>query len=593
MATKDQMVLPTTRRGYNLVEKIDNVIPIVFPPLVVAFENKLSAEELENLKGFGGSVLSGSKDEKPMLSFGGHSVDKDLLRLLYTHAKKAKPRNPTPAGSVNLSQFQGLLKALGIITWFLKTQSYPAFTGPVPDDQEGGSNFDTIEGFVTMKRKGNFGERQGKRARADNAAMVIEDEDDDEDSLGIEDISIGDAGSKLPKAKPSTPPEVIFGNASQMPSLPGLCFPYFSGMLDADQNFSSAVIREYFLECLGNDVGSILSGHKDIKGALGSLGLTETGKVLQHIFCGVKLAIESQARLYLVIDGSRYLGFTLHGWYFTVSIDGYKHAPFEYPVLVGHIQLVDEHSVAIANILLKLASMKIDGKKPTKKFLQDQRLVVSKNPRLLAELIRKFDLSDHEDVEEIEKLANKLSFPQRFWDFSAANILQAVDLLLDGTFPNADQPLYIRGGTLTTIDPKLSIFALFGDSGFSFRNPGGSATKVPKDKESDTLYKPYRGKNNKEVKPNPTLVVAKKSLGLSVEDWKLFMADHRFLNKNSRDQAFRSVSLGGPKGKDLWFGLIERIGPLDIVVAAGIQSDEVQLGVEDLDDIEDSFLDYL
>lgn len=568
---------------------MDAVIPVVFPPLCVQFENKLSAEELEALKGRGGAILG----KENMITFGGQSVDKDLLAFLYRHNKKVKTRCPTPAGTANMSQIQGFLKVLTIVTWFLKTHVYPAFSGPLPDDSTGGGAIDTIPGFITAKRKGLFGDRLAKRARI--AERPADEDEDMEDQYedGMEEFNFGDADNRVPKARPSTLPTHIFGLATQMPTLPGLVFPYFPDILDTDTNFVSSVIRTYFLECLGDTRDTVLSGFKDVKGAMGTIAQTQTGKVLQHIFCGVQLAIQAQARLYLLISDGRYMGFTLHGWYFTVSIDSYKRVPVSHEELVTAVKLVDEHNVAVAQILSKLSKMKTGGRLPTKKYLDERKPIVAKNPRELAELLRQFDLSDIEDREEIEKLANKLSFPQRFWEFSPEKILAAVDLLLAKSFPAVDLPLYVRGGTLTTTDPALSIFGLFGESGFSFRTPGGVAIKVPKDQGEDTLYKPYRGKNNKEIKPNPTLVVSKRSLGLCVEDWHAFTADHRFHNKNTRDQAFRSVAFGGPKGKELWNGLIDRVGVLAEDIGIEVSADDIELGTDGLGGTKDNFEDFL
>jgi hypothetical protein len=590
--------LPTTRSGYNLVDKMANLIPITFPPLAVRFANALTTEEAENLKSRGASVSPGKKPEDTLYSWAGDSVSTELLSILYRHKKKANAMCASPFGAVNLSGFQQIFKALAIATWFCKTQSYPAFSGPVPDDaEEIGGAYDTIEGFVEAKRKGTFSERITKRQRMEVDGDHDEEEEDEdamiEDVAGLEDYELGSATSRIPRAKPSTPPDHIYGTTAQIPTLPGLSFPYFPGMLDQDGNYVTSVIREYFLECLGDTRDAILAGHKAIKGGLGQVSSTECGKILQHMFLGIKLAIEAQARVFFIIEQRKYCGFSLHGWYFTVSIDSYVHRPLAYPELIAKARLMDEHAVAVAQILAKLMKMKIGDRAPTKKMLQDAKENVMKNPRALSELVRKFDLEDNDDLEELEKLANKLSYTQSFLSFTVENVLFAIDLLVAKSFPPLDRPMFTRGGVVTSRDPLLSVFAMFGDVSFSLRTAGGQAWKIAVDRSSDTRFKPYTGKQGKEVKPNPTVILSKKSLGLCVDDWKLFMSERTALIKSTRDQAFRAVTFGGKAAKDFWYGVIDRIGPMEATSTVDIPADEMALGDETVGGVRDNFLDFL
>lgn len=564
------------------------------PPICVSFVNKLSSEEVEQLKQLGASVVAQNKGD--WYSFSDRNVTKELLLRLYKHSKKVKTTNPTPVGAVNLSALQEYYRVCGILTWFLKTHVYAAFNGPVAEDADEGGKFDTIEGFVNAKRKGVFGDRVAKKPRE-------EEDEDDEDmeiddagelDMNLDEYTFGSAEEQIPKAKPSTIPEQQWGDANSAPTCPGLAFPFFDDILEKDMNFCASVIRDYFLLCLGDTRDEVLAGYKAVKGALGSIAMTKAGKVLQHLMAGVKFAIEGQARLYPLFSGLRYIGFTLHGWYFTIAIDGYKHRPKVYEELQLEIRSMDEHNVAIAEIMLKLGKLKLTEtrKVPTKKKLTDSLEGCRQNPRLLAELIREFEM-DEGSAEDIEKLGNKLSFPQRFQEFSVENVLRAVDLLLEKSFPHQNMPMYPRGGTLTTRDPIISIFAMFGHEGFSFRSPGGKAYTIPETRQSDVLFKPYKGQGGKEVKPNPTIVLNKRSLGVCVEDWVDFMKDRRFLLKATRDSAFRCIVFGGQKGRDFWFGLVDRVGPVERPMGISVNAEGVDLGEDAFSDVEETINDFL
>jgi len=570
-------------------------MPLEFPSIGVTFKNILSAEETESLKSRGAAVLANKDAAHVKYTFGAKDVSMDLLSFLYKHTKKAEAKCAVPVGSVNLAVVQSYFKVNAIFTWFLKTQSYPAFSGPtkiIEDEHQ----YNTIEGFVTMKRHIIQKEGSSKKPRLEGIPEGSDEEEDmavDEQTVAIDEMMFGDEVSKIPKAKPSTAPEYPFGPSANMPTLPGLSFPYFDGMLDTDTAFVSSVIKEFFLESLGDTREEILGGYKDLKLHMGLLASTKPGKALQHIALGIRLAIQAQARCYPIFAEERYVGFTIHGYYFSLSIDGYRHVPKSTEELAKDVASIDEHNVALAKILEKLSKLKLEttGKAMAKKTLKDKK-ADCKNPRKLAALIGEFKMTP-EDRDEIEKLATNLSFPQRFWTIDEKNILKAIDYLVAETFPDDDVPLYPRGGCLTTSDFRLSVFAAFGDQAFSLRLSGGSPQKVPVDAASDTLFKPYKGRNNKEVIPKPNIIVAKKGLSLCLEDWSAFYGDHVVYTKQTRDAMFRSVVFGGERAKTLWFGLIARIGPLTIDDTRKVKAADVALGDEAEGSAVDDFSAFL
>jgi len=585
-------IIPTTRPGYKLTVRLEDCIPVPSPPLTVSFHTALSNEETEALKARGAAVIPGKKKDDALYTFGGDSVNKDLILTLMRHNKKSNPQSFTPVGSINLAAFHQFARIMGIITAFLRTQSYPAFSGEIDKEAEDGGQFDSIEGLVSGKRKATFGERKVKKARAegedDDAEM---DEDDELDLAGMKDMVIGAGGDSIPKAKPSTPPELLCGGPSQIPTLPGLVFPYFHELLEPDLNYIADTVREYFLECLSDSREGIRGEWSRFKAAMGAVSRTKIGLVIQHICLGIRLAIMGQCRLFPIFNNSQYVGFSLHGWYFTVNIDARQYSPVAYSELIKVARTMDEHDVAVTAIILRLGKLKLDGKKPTKaQLLEGKKAAVT--PGGLAEFIRKFSISDESEREEIEKHATKLAYSQRFLPFSAENIHKATDLLISGSFPPVESPLYTKSGVITSTDPTLHVFAQFGDQGFSFQTPGGKGIKIPKTIEDDTLFKPYV-KGGKTITPKPTIVVAKRSLRLCVEDWAKTMSMKTIFSKETRDSNFRCIPFGGDRGKQFWYGLIERIGPV-IVEDKEITADEIDLGGGEADgDLVDEYLEYL
>jgi hypothetical protein len=544
------------------------------------------------MKARGAGIIPAKKVEKSLYTFGQVSVNPGLVSFLYKHPKKVVATSSSTMGSVNLATIQSLMKTLGILTWFLKTHVYPAFKGPSTLEEGAIHSYDTIEGFMTLKRKAGISVPRAKKPRLDEDALMDEDEGDVDGSM-IEEILFGDSASRIPKAKPSTIPPSVWGSTTQMPTLPGLVFPYFEGMISNDTAFVSEVIQQYFLESLGNTRDEVLSGFKDLKLRMGMLSSTATGRMLQHLFLGVKLAIQGQARLFPIFRGTDYVGFTLHGWYFSVSIDGYKHVPLVYEKLVSEVADIDLHNVALSRIVQKIAGSKrkdtgkLFGKAAALEFKQQIT-----SPRQLAMMLSMLRL-DEKEKDSIEELANQLAFPQRFWPLDPEHILRAIDHLVARTTLPETEPLYTRGGVLTTLSLDLSIFSVFGDQAFSLRIPGGESRKIPKDVASDTLFKPYSGKNQKQVVPRPNIVIAKKNLSLCVEDWKALMVDRCVHLKQSRDSMFRSVVFGGERARTFWVGLIERIGPLDDTVGKDYFAKQKDLGEDVIEESIDDLADFL
>lgn len=542
----------------------------------------------------GAGVIPGKKKDDTMYTFSGDSVTKELITRLIKHKKKSNAQSFTPVGSINMAAYHQFVRVVGIITAFLRTHSYPAFSGKVADDAEIGGSYDSIQGFVSGKRKGTFGERNGKKAKMSGEETVDEEMGDaeaEEDIAGMKDLMIGSGDESIPKAKPSTPPTHICGRPSEIPTLPGLVFPYFHELIEPDMNYIAETVREHFLESLSDSREGLRAEWGRFKAAMGALSRTKIGMVLQHICLGVRLAIQGQARLFPIFDQSQYMGFTLHGWYFTVNIDARQFAPLPHDELVKLTRVINEHDVAIASIIARLAKLKIDGKKPTKAQLLEGKKAAN-SPGGLAEFIRRFAIDDDSEKEEIEKFATKLAYSQRFLPFTAENILSSIDLLLSEGYPPVDGPLYTKSGVLTSTDPKMHVFAQYGDQGFSLQTPGGRAITIPKTKEEDVLFKPYV-RAGKTITPKPTIVASKRSIRLCVEDWMKTLSTKAITSKETRDSSFRCISFGGDKAKAFWYGIIDRVGPL-VKEDKNITADVIDLdGNEELSDAEDDFSAYL
>lgn len=588
-ATVENKTIPCTKKGYKFAMKVNQCLSFPPPPLVFTFESKLSAAKNDALLALGCTTFLQGKEVYYQL----RDYELGLVDTIVKHDPKPNFRTRVLMGSTNLAGIRSFFTCLRIVTAFLCTHSYPAFDGKVEGDI--GGRYDSLAGFVSTKRKGTFEEREGKKTRVD---PEVEDDEDTEmvdvdiDELGVEDFEFGTAGSaqdRVPKAKPTNPQVVNCGPVSTAPSLPGLLFPYFPGLLEDDRQFIPSVVRTYFLQSLGNDREEICSAFQDFKGGCGTWASSESGRILQHVFAGIQMALESQTRLYLLND-KKYNGFSMHGWYFHVSIYGRVYYPKEAEELTAEIRKSDEHANAILALMKLLKECKIDKDCPKEYKTLPRRLDDLRGARHLHELIA-WRVKDDETIQAIDKLVAETSFPQKFRSFTVDNIIQALKWIVgDDTIPEGE-PMYLGGGIARRIEKSLEAFSVFGELGPSFIVPGGKGVKIPSSVAADVQLE-SKGKN---PPPLNVMVLSKKPLIQCMNDWETLCRTGVYLNRVERSTAFKSIRITDKEDiKQLWHFLIEEIGEKNVGADAdtGATADRKVLGKRSEREDDDEFADF-
>lgn len=586
-ATTEKKQIICNKKGYALTMKLSDCITVPPPPLVFTFESKLSSSKNDALLAKGCTTFSQGKEVYYQI----RDYTYDFVPTIVNHDPKPNHKTRVLLGTTNLSGLKSFFTCLRILTAFLKTHSYPAFDGPITGT--GGGRYDSIPDFISAKRRGNFEERGGKKARVDNEDADMELYDEDADELGLEDYGFGSAGSAaetVPKAKPTDPIVDFMGGTSKAPTLPGLLFPYFLGLLEDDRQFIPSVVRTYFLQCLGTDREEICSAFNEFKGGCGTWASSETGRVLQHVFAGVQMALESQTRLYLINDRT-YTGFTLHGWYFHVSIYNRVYVPLETEKLTAEIRKADEHANAIVEIMRILKDLTIDKKTcPVAYRTLPKHLSDLKGPRHLHELICFRNRTD-EDNEKIDQLVAATSFTQTFRPFTVDNIIRTIEWIVNDEEIPIDEPMFIGGGLARRVERSLEAFSVFGELGPSFIVPGGKGVKIPPSVAEDVQLVA----KGKAPPPLNVMVLSKKPLISCMNDWDTLSRTGVYLNRIERSAAFKSIRISDKDEiKKLWHCLIENIGvPLAVAVEGPVgTADKVELGKRSRNDEDDDFADF-
>lgn len=537
----------TLRAFHKIAVKAAQQVPFPAPPVVISFKSNVSSEEEQALLKLGCIRLMAKKDV--IYRFPEGVLRADTLSVIKQIKADIIPDTVGIGGSTNLAGFQSFLKIRSIITAFACTQYYPAFVGPSTRPPIT-SSFESFSGFATLKRKALTPTTRNTAARMEIDGPADEDEEE-EAEVEYEDLSV----QPIPMANPPDANANIlaFGPPSAMPQTCGNVFPYFSSLMDDDARFIGLVTREKFITAFGSSPAENLEEWRKFDAVCGTYAASDAGHIINHALIGVKLAMEVQGRVFFIFHHDRYVGFSLHGYYYDIHLGGQTFAPDSMEVVLSDARNMDEHTSAIAMILAvcsrsKGGATRAKGKKATE----------FETPRKLRSFIAQFKGLQDEDKIEIDKLSTKLVFPQTYWAWSSDNYIAAIDLLLSGSEPSEDMPMY-PVGLLTTDDVHLSVFALFGDYGFSFLCPGGTGKRLPKDEASDTLFAKTKGKDNKMKTPSINLVIAKKGLQQCVKDWSDFLRTRTWVTREQRSSAFRSDLLTGEHSKKVWFALIKAI----------------------------------
>lgn len=384
------------------------------------------------------------------------------------------------------------------------------------------------------------------------------DEDDAVDEVTDEMREVFTLNEVVVNAKPAPfYPRVNFGPISSIPSASGLVFPYFYQMITPDFQIIPDIMREYFLQTFGADRQSIIAGFKKWSQYSKTWIDSPLGLEMQHIFFGIKLALQSQARVFFIKEHDKYLGFTLIGEGFSIVAQGNEFTPVAAEEVREHLSKVSFHDNALSEICTILSQCKLStGKRKAVKPSD-----ISSSRDLYEECqIRK---TSDDEKESVMKLANDLSFPERFWRPSAENLVKALRVYCDNNGRHAeDEPMYIGSGLLFERDATYLALSVFGATAPSFFTVGGEKREVPAPGKED----PLSVIDSTTKKPVMAVIpYTMKSIRTSMADlYKVWKDKAIFVLPRERAGPSRTTQFTGKARDILWTGLRETIGEREI-----------------------------
>lgn len=349
-------------------------------------------------------------------------------------------------------------------------------------------------------------------------------------------------------------PRVNFGPVASVPNLAGLVFPYFHQLITPDYQLLPSIMWRFFLQSFGSDRTAFLRGFERWK--LGAKSWTESvcGLELQHIFFGISLALDTQTRVFFVVEHETYQGFVLLGEGFSVVAQDREHMPVDAASLRDHLARISPHDNALSELCTMLSNATLAGSKKRKKV---ERTHITCNRQLYIEVHQR-QFSEDERTTMI-KLACELSFAERYWKVSPETLDVFLDVYCnrDGVHKNTE-PMYIGSGLLFEKDQAYLALSVFGPTAPSFFTIGGEKKEIPATGRPD----PLSVIDSSTKKPVlPFIPYTMKSIRTAMQDlYKVYKDKALYVLPKERAGPSRTTQFTGRARDRVWGILKEHIG---------------------------------
>lgn len=352
-------------------------------------------------------------------------------------------------------------------------------------------------------------------------------------------------------------PSINFGPPASVPNMPGILFPYFEGLLRPDYTTIHHTVGQYFLGSFGDTKDIIEQNYRQWRRTHKTMTRTPAGMILIHVMKMVELALEAQARLFVIVDHGRYLGSCLLGARFSVIKTGEMYGVSEPDMLHNELSSLTSHDSALEELRLKLSTMElVDGEMSAVAEVPPEAISTARG--LVEQMRMRMKPTEEDDIKDFKRLLSTLSFPQPFRPMGIDGILLALSYERDGVVP-INEPLWLEFGLIYREDvTAYFILGMFGSSAPSFVNAAGVRFEIPSSKASDqaSVVDEKTGKQRM-----PSILVGYKATSAAVVDFERVRKESAvFQNLQERAAPHRNVRYDGAARNRIWEALIETFG---------------------------------
>lgn len=370
------------------------------------------------------------------------------------------------------------------------------------------------------------------------------------------------------KAKPSPYPSGFnTGGIAEVPEGEGIVFPYFDRQIIPSRSHLGLLFKDCgFIRLLGATVEEYLDGWKSFRLDLMSLSDTEYGCMLGHMLTGVKLALEAQSRLFVVLEEGQYLGFVLLGKQTCVEIGGVTVRAKPSSEVASALDKMQTHAGAIKELCTILSGADLIGT-----TIQEEVADIPGSSYLYQQLTRR--KMDKGTMSKVHGLYRGLRFKETYLSATAKHICEGLVALSKGETYLPNSPRFIPDNHGALADPLLNFLALFGPEAPSPINAKGKSYNIPKVKEREysapaddvrDMEKRQEFQNKYQVEERQRLecgILTMKPILVALADWKTALKERQIkMNPAERAKVHRNLVFTGAQTRafeialGLWAG---------------------------------------
>lgn len=534
-ATATQRKVTTEGSVYSIPDSWVPKLPLAYPRVIVRFARQQTPEMIrlfeEKMAEFGTLKVAVGKGPSS------YTIERPTMKILQEILPTVcSPTGAYVDGHAQLNAAKAILPVYRCIDLFLATNTYdyklPSLEYPAND--KGGSVFTAPSaqnsiGVLTEFRipdsnywRDGFNDKgpARKRSRIPDKGGKKKFHKDEPDDITPALATQAVAEDIVLVAKPSPlPSSYNFGSPEDVPEKHGLVFPYFNGMMASDSAGLRELISDLFFRNLGDSDNIPKAAFQDLRSNIGTVANTPEGVQLGHVLYGVKLALETQTILFLLFDGSRYLGFCLLGEHFSILLHGKWHEPLSPDELAEELATMKTHDQTLKDLADRIKRCKLSSAGEGMDIdIELHTCTDVANALSRIEFPEGDDAKGHEkDEEEVAAILARLNFRPQYLTFKPDNIARSIRYLLEDEPVPADLHFWIPLKAWRNIGTKeYRIFAQYGPRSFSLRNSKGDELLIPKvATEADPMTEMEDGKPK-----YPKFLVGEKPVAQCMTDWR-------------------------------------------------------------------------
>lgn len=561
-------------------------LPLALPELAFTLQQALPMDKANKLAG----MMEGGKVNKVgnMQVFTADKLPIELFNnsIMRGHAESFNP----PGEQVNPHGRSLAVFLLGGIFEFLATHTYPAFRSnqtmsrdqyPAQIHTVLGKNHGVPSSYLTKSDTtpvttmatysvshslpfvGTVEDTNMTEAGTSSEKLTFQDNVKFENVAGFMTIRGNDP---VIYAKPSPGRAANnFGSTTKIPESPGLVFPYFHGLIRPSAHDLLAYTTATFYRLFGTTGNECKERYQQFRHGAHSLSKTKLGMELTHILYMIRLALDTQTRLFLVIEDEVYKGAVLLGTGFNLH-DGAKWVSPEESV-AKDLLLLDPTARALSELTRKFTEMKLNGNYSGPDLTKDFLATPNKFIEVFKNL--KIDNLDNAAVRELDSLFMGLNL--RGDGFLPMNP-QGVQQFVEEYFGSPDfllkLPTFIPSVRAPIETKEFALLSRFGPEAPSFWNEKGQELPVVAGSSSSSKGKRKLDESDLYANMPKEFHITPKPLLVAVNDMKKVISKRAVkMDLKERARGYRTIGLVSESSiKSIWGVMVEGLDRDEVVV---------------------------